>query len=206
VKSTFDLSSQVVPDKKQEDHNLSRATCLTVRYGCCMASLLAGLFAGLTPVLEAAAELPEGGLCIPSSAQERVRQYFAQQVGTVAAAEGSSSATASHSRHGWVLPDGVKSTSALQRHLQQSVDTLWSDQQCAHARPLMRAAAQLVADAACDVAQQQVVNRTSSAHTVLLTEGYRAGETCWAVISEPSARSKQFLTVSAWPGARVRAL
>lgn len=74
------------------------------------------------------------------------------------------------------LPEGLQATADLTGHLQQLSYHLWSQGQCKLASPIVSSAVQLVADAACYVARQSKIKPDTLAHSVLLTEAYRAGE------------------------------
>jgi hypothetical protein len=139
----------------------------------------AGLFAGLTPILEAVAELPAGGLPLPNSAQAQVRQYFSKYKGATAAAS-SNANTQGDSTLGFVQPSFLKTTLELQEHLLHVAGSMWQkklhpasfspDQQSTSA------AAQLVGNAVNLVAQQLRVEQGSPACRSLMAEGFRAGE------------------------------
>jgi hypothetical protein len=136
----------------------------------------AELFAGLTPVLEAVAELPAGGLPIPSAAQQRVRQFIKQQLGRATAELRNPAGTSGTNKPEGVLPEGLQAVTDLAGHLQQLSYNLWSQGQCKLASPIVSAAVQLVADASCFVARQQKTKPDTPAYGLLLSAAYRAGE------------------------------
>jgi hypothetical protein len=142
-----------------------------VLHGVC---LCAGLCAGLDPVLEAVAELPEAGLPIPSSAGHRIKQFFLQQLATVTAA-GSSSKTSGSSRLTSEYSKEVQTIQQLQQKLEELAAFWWDRPGLSHAKPCALKAVQLVANAARVVARQQVAERNTPAYNTLLAQGYRAG-------------------------------
>jgi hypothetical protein len=129
----------------------------------------------LDPVLEAVAELPEGGLPIPSSAEIRVRQFFQRQVRPVIAFAGVLPQLPQENKAVNVQPKDAQSIQQVQDFLQQLTDLSWSLSGLEHAGPAASAALQLVADAARFVARQHVIEKGSLAYIVLLTQTYRAG-------------------------------
>lgn len=125
-----------------------------------------------------------GGLPIPASAQGRVRQFFVKLISAAPAAarSGGSPSTmgASAGRSQLcVRPKDLQDTKQLHEVLGRHVKTVLVIGACkdtSAATALVSAAIQLVAEAAHQVARQQVVEKNSSAYSVLLDEGYRAGE------------------------------
>jgi hypothetical protein len=117
-------------------------------------------------VLEAVDELPPSGSPIPPSAQSRVRQFLTQQLSTASQSAG---------QHKVVRPEDLQDTKQLLKVLQWHVRSLQRAGKASQEPPLVAAAAQLVADAVRQVAQQQVVEKNSPAYSLLLTHGYRAG-------------------------------
>jgi hypothetical protein len=75
-------------------------------------------------------------------------------------------------------PQDLQDTKQLQETLQKHVKPVLVLGTHKDLTALVSAAIQLVADAAHQVARQQVVEKNSSAYSVLLDEGYRAGECC----------------------------
>lgn len=75
-------------------------------------------------------------------------------------------------------PQDLQDTKQLQETLQKHVKPVLVPGTHKDLTALVSAAIQLVADAAHQVARQQVVEKNSSAYSVLLDEGYRAGVRC----------------------------
>jgi hypothetical protein len=125
-------------------------------------------------VLEAVEELPLGGTPIPASAQKRVEEFLVKQINSGPAAVSSSSGPAA--KPPCVRPKELQDTKQLREFLQLLVKTAWGSVASTGLTPVVTAAVQLVAEAAHRVARQQVIEKKSQAYTILLDEGYRAGD------------------------------
>jgi hypothetical protein len=129
----------------------------------------------LDPVLEAVAELPEGGLPIPSSAEIRVRQFFQHQIQPVMGDGGMQTDVFDRHKAVDLQPADAQTIQQVQDFLHNFTVDTWGSAELSHVYPAAHAAVQLLGDTARFVARQQVVERGSLAYIVLLRQTYRAG-------------------------------